>query len=400
MISEIFSHYAWLWPLAWQSTACLAAGLGASFVLRRWPVRAHQLLLLALIAAVVTPALSQVVRQHEWGLLAAKPAVTELETAPVVAGPELGMPRPAGMKDTMTRSVSAAQEDDIAPAPAAVEFELARLVFVLWIVASSILLIRLTVRFVLGYGLVRRSEPVTVSHIVDVIEAAKAKLGIEADVVISSSGRAGSPLIWCWGRPLVLLAPTDACRDGDRLDWMSVVCHELAHWKRRDHVTGLFAELMVCILPWQPLLWWTRHRLVSLSEEACDDWVIASGQATTSYARTLLGLTPQGETALAPAVVTSKKGLAGRVRRILQEQCSSPRSGLRWSLAAVVLAGCLAVGIAFAQTRPSPQTGTVKRITHHGAIVETLASAVILRGRALDPNNQPADDARIVALPM
>lgn len=300
MISEIFSHHTWLWPLVWQSTVCLAAGLGASFILRRWPVRAHQLLLLALIAAVVTPALSQVVRQHQGGLLAAKPAVTEFDSAPLVAGPEPGMSPPVGTKDSVTRPASAAQGGDVARASAA-EFEFAQLVFVLWIAASSILFMRLAVRFVLGYALARRSEPVSESHITNVIAAAKAKLGLGAEVVISRSGCARSPLIWCWSRPLVLLVPTDACRDGDRLDWMSVVCHELTQWKRCDHVTGLFAELMVCILPWQPLLWWTRHRLVGLSEEACDDWVIASGQVTTRYARTLPGLTPQGQAALVPA---------------------------------------------------------------------------------------------------
>jgi hypothetical protein len=135
------------------------------------------------------------------------------------------------------------------------------------------------------------------------------------------------------------------------LDWTCIICHELAHWRRRDHVSGLFAELLVCALPWQPLLWWARRRFMGLSEEACDDWVMASGQTGTSYARTLLGLMPQGQTALLPAVVTSRMGLAARVRRILADKCGSPRAGLRWSLAASILATSIALGIAFAQTR-------------------------------------------------
>ncbi len=148
------------------------------------------------------------------------------------------------------------------------------------------------------------------------------------------------------------------------MDWLSILCHELAHAKRHDHISGLFAELMTCILPWQPLLWWARHRLAALSEEACDDWVIASGQRATGYAHSLLGLIPQGQAALLPGVVTSRRGLAGRVRRILEDGCANPHPGVWWSLAAVVLAGSMAVGVAFAQTRPaSPLPTEVKPST-------------------------------------
>jgi beta-lactamase regulating signal transducer with metallopeptidase domain len=77
--------------------------------------------------------------------------------------------------------------------------------------------------------------------------------------------------------------PSDSCGDA-RLDWSSILCHELAHWKRHDHISSLLAELTICLLPWQPFSWLARRRLLDLSEEACDDWVIASGQAGTRYA--------------------------------------------------------------------------------------------------------------------
>ena len=35
MTGGVLSQYAWLWMLAWQSTLCLAAGLGGSLILRR-----------------------------------------------------------------------------------------------------------------------------------------------------------------------------------------------------------------------------------------------------------------------------------------------------------------------------------------------------------------------------
>jgi beta-lactamase regulating signal transducer with metallopeptidase domain len=159
-----------------------------------------------------------------------------------------------------------------------------------------------------------------------------------------------SPVIWCWNPIPVLLVP--AVLDGG-LDWTGVICHELAHFRRRDHISGLIAELIVCILPWNPLLWWSKKRMVRFSEQACDDWVVAGGRHVEDYAQSLLNFRPQKQVAFVPAVVSSKKTLAGRFHRILEERCSSPYSGVRWSLTAAAVAGCIAAGIAFAQTRPT-----------------------------------------------
>ncbi|MHC4362288.1 MAG: DUF1573 domain-containing protein, partial [Planctomycetota bacterium] len=182
---------------------------------------------------------------------------------------------------------------------------------------------------------------------------ARAKLGIDSKVEVRTSQGVRSPVIWCWGPRPVLLVPSTAAEADKRLDWASILCHELAHWKRRDHIAGLLAELAACVLPWNALLWWAKTQLVRLSERACDDWVLACGQAGEDYAESLLGLVPGGQMAFAPAVVSSETGLAARVRRILQERCPDPRTGVLWALAATILVGFIAAGIAFAQARPA-----------------------------------------------
>ena len=77
------------------------------------------------------------------------------------------------------------------------------------------------------------------------INAAKDKLAIQADVVVRCDNRVRSPIIWCWGRHPTLLLPPGSCPRENGLDWPSVICHELAHWKRQDHIQGSIAELMV-----------------------------------------------------------------------------------------------------------------------------------------------------------
>jgi len=57
--------------------------------------------------------------------------------------------------------------------------------------------------------------------------------------------------------------------------------------------------------------------------------------------------------AFVPAVVSSKKGLADRIRRILKDSCGNPRTGAAWALAVSAITICVALGVAFAQTRPA-----------------------------------------------
>ena len=109
----------------------------------------------------------------------------------------------------------------------------------------------------------------------------------------------------------------------------------------------------MCILPWHLLLWWAKSRLTGLSEQACDDWVLATGQPGADYAESLLDLPPGKQMAFVPAVVGSKKGLAGRVRRILKDSCGNPRTGAAWAVAVSIAAVCVVAGISFAQTRPA-----------------------------------------------
>lgn len=398
MIREMLAEHTWLWPLIWQSTAVLALGLVGSLAARKHASRAHQLLLLALVAAIVAPAMSALVRQRQWGLLEARPAPTaDTGSFVTLAGPQIAESTPQTNVSDPAASGSAVSLSSAEPGDWTGEWK--RLVLPVWIVLSAALLSRLGIRFSLGHRLATRSEEWHAADITDTVGSAKIKLGIRTGVHIRRSARTPSPVIWCWGSRPVLLLPKNTNID-EAIDWPSIICHELAHWKRRDHLSGLWAELMVCALPWNSLVWIAHRRLLSLAEEACDDWVIASGQLGTRYARTLLGLTPQGRAALVPAVVSSRKGLATRVRRILADRCGNPRSGLRWTLAVTAVASSLAVGVALAQTRPADSTEMVTTSLGHRATIAQPKSVETLKIRVLDSDGSPAGNVKVIALPM
>lgn len=395
MFAELIARHPWLWALAWQSTLCLAAGLGASRLLRRQAVRAHQVLLLGLFAAAIIPAISQIVKQNQWGLFVAERAVPLLTETAFPSQQEIPARSTAVAAHTATtpRPIAYTAAKSIPPAK---RFDWPRAAMLLWLVASTALLLRLAAQFLLAWRAVRRSQGITVSVLAEMIAAAKDKLAIDADVAVRCNNRVHSPVIWCWGRRPILLLPAGTCGTEDGLDWPSILCHELAHWKRQDHIHGLLAELAVCAMPWQPLAWWVRRRLEALSEEACDDWVIASGQAATRYAKTLLDLLPQKHAALVPGVVASRSGLSARIRRILHNTCGNPRPGLQWTLAASLFCGGFSLGVAFAQTRPAstvPTPPAARPQTSAPAPVEPLDKNDRILLRLVDTDGRPVSGA-------
>jgi hypothetical protein len=201
--------------------------------------------------------------------------------------------------------------------------------------------------------MLRRALPLRCEKLGQALLIAKSKLGIDKPVQVLAGQTVSSPVIWCWSRRPALLVPPDAEQFEDGVDWVGMFCHELAHWSRLDHISGLFAELMVCVFPWHPLIWWAKSRLAGLSEQACDDWVVAGSRSPTDYAESLLDLSPQRQLSFLPAVVGRKNGLENRIRRIVKDKCGKPNLGLCWAVVVTLIAACITIGAAFAQTRPA-----------------------------------------------
>ena len=351
-----------LWTvLLLQATGCLVAGLALSYLPGRRAARAHQVLLLALLAAVLTPGLYLVVKHFELGLLTTaapvhKPAAPLDEPADVLAVADASITGPL-------LTASPAGGPAIEPSTPGTTPAIRRagagnvpwigIFLVCWAVASSVLLGRLVLRFALGLRLLGRSESLSSQRLRRAVRQARARLGVAETVRVRSSEKVRSPIIWCWARRPVLLVQKRAMRSEDETDWVGLFCHELAHWKRRDHLSGLLAELLTAALPWHPLTWWAKKRLMLLSEQACDDWVVAGGQIGVEYAESLLDLAPENQLAFVPTVVGKEKAMKKRIHRIVKDRCGNPRIGRQWMLAVGALALLAAVSVAFAQRRPA-----------------------------------------------
>ncbi len=336
-----------------QGTACVAAGLAVSYLLRRHPARAHQILLLALAASLLMPASYLLVRHFELGVLAL-PASESIEVdLPAVAGASLP-DSPVEETDSDSAEIEFADAPLLVAVTQAEDSPLpwAAILLALWATASVILLGRLLLQFVLGLRLVRAGEPPVTACVQEAMEIAKARIGIRRLAVIRSSPKIQSPVIWCWSRVPVLLVQEVGEAKWNDCDWAGVFCHELAHLKRRDHLSGLFADLLAAAIPWHPLPWWARERLSQLSEEACDDWVLAGGRSGVDYAESLLSLSPQRRMSFLPTVVGKERTMKARIYRIVRDQCNDPRIGRRWAFSLCALAILVIATVALAQPQP------------------------------------------------
>lgn len=93
-----------------------------------------------------------------------------------------------------------------------------------------------------------------------------------------------------WGlfRPRLLL-PSHADEWTDERAH-AVLCHELAHVRRRDWLVQMVAEALRAIYWFNPLFWIACTRLRRDGEQACDDLVLATGLPAHDYAAHVLAL--------------------------------------------------------------------------------------------------------------
>ena len=117
----------------------------------------------------------------------------------------------------------------------------------------------------------------------------------------------------------VLVVSVDALTNVEPARWHTILTHELAHLKRRDHWVAWVILAAAAAWWWNPCFWWVRHRLHLFSEMACDAWVVAAhpGDRKT-YAETMVQVMSMlsRQDAPAPAMGLAAWSAATQERRL------------------------------------------------------------------------------------
>ena len=195
------------------------------------------------------------------------------------------------------------------------------------------------------------------------------------------------PAIWCWGRRPVIVLP-EAAKPATTVDWAGVLCHELAHWLRRDHWSSLLGELLTAALPWHPLAWWARHRLGSsasspattgCSAPACRPRIMPSRSWASSLSVAHLWPWRPSRAVADSSAEFSTSWMSG---------ASSPLIGKRWACTSAVVVVLAASAMALAQSRPAVSKG------HRSATRGTAENVKTSKTTAV--NNQEAAKTRTI----
>ena len=174
----------------------------------------------------------------------------------------------------------------------------------------------------------------------------------------------GSPLLWCLGRPKLLL-PRRLVETLSADRWRGVLAHEMAHIKRGDPWVGRLELAAGLIWWWNPLYWIVRGRLDADAELACDAWVVwALPDDRLLYAETVLdicevlsrSLTPAKSPALVLGVTRAGEFFERRLSMIVREHVPN-----RLSFPALMGAGLLVLlGLPSWTLADPPAVGSAK----------------------------------------
>jgi beta-lactamase regulating signal transducer with metallopeptidase domain len=98
-----------------------------------------------------------------------------------------------------------------------------------------------------------------------------------------------SPLLWALGKTPHLLLPAGLWERLGPDQQLTLLAHELAHLRRRDHWVRRLELVVAGLYWWHPVVWWAMHQLREAEEQCCDAWVVwALPEAAGAYATALV----------------------------------------------------------------------------------------------------------------
>ena len=194
------------------------------------------------------------------------------------------------------------------------------LTILVWIWGTGIILLASgrAYRILRFQQVLRTAEPASPA-VFSMAEGVGQRLGLRWVPEIAMLPVRMSPLVWSLGgRPRVFL-PVALFERLDARAQETILAHELAHVRRKDHWVRLLVLIMTTLFWWHPVVWWACRNLRELEEQCCDDLVLVTvSHGPRAYAAALLDtLDFLSESSLGgPVVASAIQSPASVARRI------------------------------------------------------------------------------------
>src|ERR1051326_4806184 len=239
-----YSQLEWLFGASWQAAVLIVLVLALQWAFgRRLRPRWRYAMWLLVVARLALPwTIPSPVSMFNWLNLApdSKPVVQDI-----------------GVIDT--QDAVASESGTRAPeanAPARFHFDLPML---LWVWAAG----AVSLAGYLAYNHYRISRKVTYrrplidARLMNLLEDCKQLMGVRVPVTLVGTGDAGSPALFGFLRPRLLL-PSGLARSFSEEELRHVFLHELSHIKRKDILVGWLMTALQIVHWFNPLVWVDR----------------------------------------------------------------------------------------------------------------------------------------------
>jgi HEAT repeat protein/beta-lactamase regulating signal transducer with metallopeptidase domain len=281
-----------LFDAAVKGTLVLLAATGLALVLRRGSAASRHLIWQMAVLAVLLLPLVKTFSPLRFAVLPELRSPIAAAPAPVSIRDAASTPTTPAVVQTngqasQAETRSAARTDAQSSGPSLPLRALTWLAIV-WLVVAAVLLLRLALGFVLVRWFALRAYPLYEEGWAELNSELSALIGLKSDVQLYGSPHIATPMTWGITRPVIML-PSSA------EDWTLerkrvVMLHELAHIRRRDSLTHMFAQIACAVYWFHPLVWKANARMRAEAERASDDLVLAAGTKPSVYADHLLEL--------------------------------------------------------------------------------------------------------------
>jgi beta-lactamase regulating signal transducer with metallopeptidase domain len=191
----------------------------------------------------------------------------------------------------------------------------------IWAAGASLLAGCVLVTHVRLWQRLRRERPLVDAAVLNLLEDCKQKLRVRARVMLVESRHVGSPSLFGFLHPRLLL-PSGLAQSFSLDELRLIFLHELAHIKRNDLLVGWIATGLQIIHWFNPLVWLAFQRMRADREVACDALALscAPEHENQRYGDTIIKLLENfGRSAWAPGLagaVENKNQLKERIRMI------------------------------------------------------------------------------------
>jgi beta-lactamase regulating signal transducer with metallopeptidase domain len=354
---ETLLHVGLSNALAASALALVAVAVGS---VSRRPALAHGLWLLVLLKLVTPPLVPVRIPWPDTPELVAGPAgpppAVTLSGPPALVVPEhqeeAGDEAPPGAVPPAGEDIGeddegapSANPPQLFPAPAVAPTSWTQCLAVAWLAGSAAWFLLAGLRLSRFGRLLRHARPAP-AEVRELARRLAGQVGLSrCPGVWLLPGRV-PPMLWAvGGRPRVVL-PDELLEQVSAEAWQTLLLHELAHLRRRDHWVRGLEFVVLGLYWWHPVAWYARRELREAEEQCCDAWVVATlPGARRAYAAALLD-TLDFLSAAPPAVPPLASGL-GQVtdlkrRLTMIMRGTTPRAlGWRGCLAVLFLGGLL-----------------------------------------------------------